>query len=229
MPSPMPKPPAGTPDSAYPLPKLDWFDRVKTNMAAARKSPADIRLIFDGDSITDYWQSKGKGLALWEANYARLGAFDFGISGDRTQHVLWRLAQGQVDGLSPKLIFLMIGTNNIFANTPEEIALGVKTIVAEYRKRCPGAVIVVQALFPRGEAADDPLRARIKATNKLIAPLADGKSVLYLDFSDNFLKPDGSLSSEIMPDFLHPSPKGYEIWAAAIQPVIQKYLPSVTE
>jgi len=223
MPSPIPTPPSGIPETAYPLPRLDWFERVRTNIASAHQKPEDIHLVFDGDSITDYWRTKGQ--AIWTERYAPLGAFDFGISGDKTQHVLYRLAQGQADGLKPKLIVLMIGTNNIFNNSPEEIAAGVRAIVADYQKRCPEAVVLLQAIFPRGEKAEDPLRAKIKTANQLIAPLGDGEKVIYLDFADKFLEPDGKLSPRIMPDFLHPSAEGYEIWARAIQPVIEKYFP----
>ncbi|MEI8340892.1 MAG: GDSL-type esterase/lipase family protein, partial [Verrucomicrobiota bacterium] len=107
----------------------------------------------------------------------------------------------------------------------EQIAEGVTAIVGGYRKRCPEAVILLQAIFPRGKAATDPARAKIKAINQLLAKLDDGKQVVFIDFGDKFLSADGTLSPDIMPDFLHPSAKGYEIWAEAIQPVIDKYFP----
>ena len=160
---------------------------------------------------------------MWTERYDKLGAFDFAIAGDRTQHLLWRLAQGQVKGIHPKLIAIMIGTNNMWDNSPEEIADGVKAIVADYQKRCPGAAILLQAIFPRGELPTDPVRAKIKATNEIISKLGDGKKVIYVDFGDKFLNADGTISNEIMPDFLHPSPKGYQIWADAIQPIIDQY------
>jgi lysophospholipase L1-like esterase len=203
---------------------VDWVQRVFNTNAKAHQQAADIELIFDGDSITDFWQGTGK--EVWAERYGKLHAFDFAISGDRTQHVLWRLAQGQADGIHPKLVVLMIGTNNMGDNSAEEIADGVKAIVAEYQKRCPDAVILLQAIFPRGEKPDHPFRPKIKAVNEIIAKLADGKKVVYLDFSDKFLDAEGTLSREIMPDFLHPSAKGYHIWADAIQPVIDQYVPA---
>jgi len=215
--------PAGANSAAVAAPKVDWFQRIQANNDHAQASASSIKLVFDGDSITDGWQSRGK--EVWGQHYAALGAFDFGISGDRTQHVLWRLANGQVDNLKPSLIALMIGTNNLGSNTNEQIADGVAAIVQDYRKRCPDAVVLLQAIFPRGQKADDPLRARIKAINEIIAKLHDGKKVIYIDFGAKFLSADGTLSPDIMPDFLHPNAKGYQIWADAIQPVIDQYLP----
>ncbi|HTJ78068.1 MAG TPA: GDSL-type esterase/lipase family protein [Rariglobus sp.] len=217
----LPPLPVGANSAAVAAPKLDWVERVKTTNERAHKQADQIQLVFDGDSITDGWQ--GRGREVWAEHYGKLGAFDFGISGDRTEHVLWRLNQGQVEGLNPKLIAVMIGTNNLGRNSNEQIAEGVTAIVKDYQKRCPNAVILLQAIFPRGKMANDPNRARIKAINAIISKLGDGKKVVFIDFGDKFLEPDGSLSPEIMPDFLHPSAKGYEIWANAIQPVIDTY------
>lgn len=219
----LPPLPANTNSATYAAPQLNWVGRVKSTNERASQQAGSIHLIFDGDSITDLWQSRGH--EVWVERYGKLGAFDFGISGDLTQHVLWRLNQGQVTGLNPKLIALMIGTNNLGRNTVEQIAEGVTAVVKDYQKRCPNAVILLQAIFPRGESPTDPNRARIKAINEIISKLGDGKKVVFIDFGDKFLKPDGSISPEIMPDFLHPSPKGYEIWANAIQPVIDTYFP----
>jgi len=215
--------PPGENSAAYPLPKFDWISRVKKNNDDASKVADTIQLVFDGDSITDAWPSKGN--LIWQDRYAKLGAFDFGISGDRTEHLLWRLSQGQMSGIHPKLILLMIGTNNLGKNSNEQIAEGIKAIINQYRRLCPDAVILLQGIFPRAQSATAPLRERIKEINKQISSYADGKTVLFLDFGDKFLEPDGTMSPEIMPDFLHPSTKGYQIWADAIQPVIDQYFP----
>ena len=215
--------PVGANPAAFAAPKLDWVQRVKSTDDRAQAAASSIRLVFDGDSITDGWQGKGK--EVWAQRYAHLGAFDFGIAGDRTQHLLWRLSTGQVDNLKPVLIALMIGTNNLSGNTDEQIAEGVAAIVQDYRTRCPDAVVLLQAIFPRGQHADDPSRARIKTINQIIAKLHDGKKVIFVDFGEKFLSADGSISPEIMPDFLHPSAKGYQIWADAIQPVIDQNFP----
>jgi len=222
MPAELPSVPPGEDSATYPMPRLDWVQRVKNNNEKAQAQASAIQLVFDGDSITDAWQSKGR--EIWDARYARFNAFDFGISGDRTEHLLWRLSQGQVADLHPKLIALMIGTNNMGANTVEQIAGGVQAVVADYRQRCPDAVILLQAIFPRGHEATDPVRTKIKAVNQIISKLDDGHKVIYVDFGDKFLEADGTLSPEIMPDFLHPNAKGYQIWAEAIQPFIDKYL-----
>jgi N-acetylglucosamine-6-sulfatase len=184
---------------------------------------AAIDLIFDGDSITDYWT--GKGRATWESHYAKLNAFDFGISGDKTENILWRLQNGQVGNLHPKLVAIMIGTNEIGLPTAQ-LADGIKAVVADYRKCCPGAVILVQGIFPRGHLPTDPVRAQVKAVNQVISQFADGKNVIYIDFGDKFLEPDGTISADTMSDFLHPTAKGYQIWADAIQPIIDKYFPA---
>jgi len=224
--TPMPELPAelppGTNPAIYPEGKFDWFLRVKTNIENGKKAAVDCQVIFDGDSITDFWPKTGK--EIWAQDYAKYNAFDFAIAGDQTQHLLWRLSQGQAEGMHPKLIVLLIGTNNMPYNTPDQIAEGVKTIIAAYQQRCPGAVILLQGIFPHGEKPDDPIRAKIKQTNEILAKFGDGKQVLYLDFGDKFLQPDGTITREIMPDFTHPSAKGYQIWADAIQPIIDQYL-----
>jgi lysophospholipase L1-like esterase len=213
--------PDGANSAVIPVPRLEWFNHFQKNLDAAKRTPK-IDLIFDGDSITDFWMTTGA--ETWKARYGDLHAFDFGIAGDQTQHLLWRLQNGQVDELHPKLIVLLIGTNNAF-NTPEQTAEGIKAIIAEYQKRCPEAAILLQGIFPRSAHPTDSIRAKIKSINRIIASFADGKKILYLDFGDKFLQPDGTLNMEIMRDYLHPTAKGYEIWADAIQPVIDRFFP----
>ncbi|XHR28213.1 MAG: GDSL-type esterase/lipase family protein [Chthoniobacteraceae bacterium] len=224
MPSPLPALAQGANPAAVPFPRMDWFQRIINTNAKAQASAGQIELIFDGDSITDNWRGPGK--EVWQKYYGNRNAFDFGIGGDRTEHVLWRLSQGQVNNLHPKLVALMIGTNNTGGNSAEQIAEGIKAIVTDYQKRCPETVILLQAVFPRGEKADNPVRAKIKQINEIISSLGDGKKVIYVDFGDKFLQPDGTLSRDIMPDFLHPNAAGYEIWANAIAPIVEKYVPA---
>ena len=220
---PVPPLPAGANPAAYAAPREDWFLRVQANFEKTKGHKYD--LLFDGDSITDFWQTKGK--EVWEQHYAKLNSVDFGISGDRTENVLWRLQQGQVDGMDPKLIVLMIGTNNIPArNSVDQIADGIKAIVTEYLQRCPHSHLLLLGIFPRAKAATDPLRVTISAINSKIAALDDGQRVTYLDIGKKFLQPDGTLTPDIMADLLHPTPKGYGIWADAIQPVVDKYCPA---
>ncbi len=225
MPKTLPVVPQGATTSTFPAPRVEWVSRVAGNNAKAAEVKSSINLIFDGDSITDGWQRGGQ--EVWAQRYGKLGAFDFGISGDRTEHLLWRLYSGQVDNLKPKLVAIMIGTNNLGNNqSVEDTIAGVKAVVADYRKRLPDAVILLQGVFPRGASPQDPFRAKIKAVNQEIAKFADGDKVIYVDFGDKFLEPDGSLSPKIMPDALHPNAAGYQIWADAIQPIIDKYFPA---
>jgi lysophospholipase L1-like esterase len=220
---PQPTPPPGTNPALFPLPRLDWVGRFLSNLDRTRGKQID--LIFDGDSITDYWQGTGK--EIWAQHYGALKAADFGISGDQVQHVLWRIENGQLEGLNPRLVVLLIGSNNMPGNgcSALQTAEGIKLLVAEYEKRCPTAHILLLGIFPRAESSADPLRAKIIATNRQIAALDDGKRVTFLDFGAKLLQPDGTLSREMMPDFLHPSAKGYEIWADTIQPIVDKYCP----
>lgn len=222
---PLPTPPPGVPPQAFAVPRLDWIDVAMSNNAGAQRAANPIRVIFDGDSITAGWTSTGK--KIWTERLVPLGAFTFGIGGERTQFLLWRLAHGQLDNLQPKVVVLMIGTNNL-ANR-ESVSgtfAGIKAIVDEYRKRCPDAVILLHAILPRGHKPDDPLRAVIKEENQKIATLVEGEKVIFVNLSDKFLQPDGSINKEIMPDSIHPSERGYAIWADALQPYLEKYLKS---
>lgn len=114
----------------------------------------------------------------------------------------------------------MIGTNNLSANSNEEIAEGIKAVVAEFHKQHPNAKVLLLGVFPRAEKPDNPLRGRIKKINEIVSKMDDGKKIKYLDIGEKFLQPDGSLSKTIMPDFLHLSKKGYGIWAEAVKPTL---------
>jgi lysophospholipase L1-like esterase len=196
----------------------------------------EAELVFLGDSITHGWESKGK--EVWDKYWAPLKAANFGIGGDRTEHVLWRMEHGNFDGLKPKEIVLMIGTNNtghqgrpmkeigdaIYQSSAQQTAEGVKMIVTKLKEKCPGAKILLLAIFPRGEKPDDKMRVQNEETNAIIKNLADNKTVFFMDIGPKFLAADGTLSKEIMPDLLHPNAKGYEIWAEAIAPKVKELL-----
>jgi lysophospholipase L1-like esterase len=174
----------------------------------------DIDLVFLGDSITDGWRGGGK--AVWAENFAPLKAANFGIGGDRTQHVLWRIQNGELDGYKAKAVVMMIGTNNLGPNTNEEIADGITVLVKEIQKRQPQARLLLLGIFPRSAKPTDGSRQRIKDINATIAKMDDGQKVFYMDIGEKFLDADGTLPKEIMPDALHPNAKGYQIWADAI-------------
>lgn len=204
-----------------PAPRLEWLQRVQKSIDMTKGKKYDF--ILEGDSITDGWQGKGK--ALYDQLVAKYHAFDFGISGDRTENVLWRVEQGQLDGQDPKLVMLMIGTNNLGNCKNEQIAAGVNAVLDTYEKHCPSAHILLLGIFPRGHLANDPNRPRITAINEQLAHRPDqDPRVTYLDIGAKFLADDGTLTPEIMPDFLHPSAAGYQIWLDAVQPVLDQYL-----
>ncbi|MDB6004550.1 MAG: hypothetical protein JWR15_1537 [Prosthecobacter sp.] len=182
------------------------------------------QLVFLGDSITAGWAGNGKD--VWAKSFGPYTPANFGIGGDRTQHVLWRIQNGELDGgIKPKAIVLMIGTNNSGSDSAEGIAKGVTAIVKTIREKQPQAKILLLAVFPRGEkASPNPGRDKLKQVNDIISKLDDGKNVFFLDIAGKFLQPDGSLTKEIMPDFLHLSPAGYQIWADAISPKLAELM-----
>lgn len=187
------------------------------------KSMNPPELVFIGDSITQGWEGAGKD--VWKKFYANRNAVNRGIGGDETQHVLWRLDHGNIDGISPKLAVVMIGTNNAAnGQRPAEIAEGVKAIVDELRTKLPQTKVLLLAIFPRGADNQDHLRQVNMKANEIISKLADGQNVFYLDIGQKFLAADGTLSKDIMPDLLHPDAKGYEIWAEAIEPTVAKLM-----
>ncbi len=210
---PIPPPPPGTPPALYPAPRLDWwFNRFEDNINKLKDGPYEM--IWDGDSITDNWQNPGKD--VWAAHFGKIKVADFAIGGDQVQHVLWRVQHGQLDGQDPKLVMLMIGTNNL-GQDPQSV---------ENEKRCPHAQILLLAIFPRSPKPTDPARDWIAKVNAIISGYVSDPRVTYLDFGAQFLHPDGTLTPDMMGDFLHPGPKGYEIWANAITPEVQKYFPA---
>lgn len=199
----------------------NWLARHEGFVEQAKSGGID--LLFMGDSITDNWRKPGK--AVWEKYYGQRHAANFGIGGDRTQHVLWRIENGELDGIDPKVIVLMIGTNNSGSDSPDEISEGVEKIVAVTREKCPESKILLLAIFPRNRATDKPeVMDTIHKVNERIAKLSHGKRVTFLDINHVFLGPDGKVPIEIMPDFLHPNEHGYQLWADAMEPTLAKML-----
>ncbi|HEY3324083.1 MAG TPA: platelet-activating factor acetylhydrolase IB subunit [Planctomycetota bacterium] len=201
-----------------------WMPRHEQKLAEVKKLQGKVDLLWIGDSITHGWENTGK--SVWDESYAKRNAFNIGFSGDRTEQVLWRLQNGEVEGIAPKLIVMMIGTNNAGhrKEKSEETAAGIKAILEELGKRLPQSKVLLLAIFPRGAKTEDALRKLNDETNKLIAPYADNKRVFFLDINAKFLQPDGTLTKDIMPDLLHPNPKGYKIWAEAVEPTIEKLM-----
>ena len=204
-----------------------WMPRHEARLAAVKalrdagKSP---RVVFIGDSITEWWERAGQ--PVWAEHYAGLDALNLGFAGDKTDQVLWRLQQGEVNGLAPRVAVLMIGTNNTGdrRDDPAATALGVRRVIEELQQRLPTTTVLLLAIFPRGATADDSLRAINTRINTRLSALADGKRVHFLDVGPALTNADGSVSPEVMPDQLHLSERGYRLWAQAMQPTLTRLL-----
>lgn len=223
-----------TNDAVIPAPKdRDWWlprhDSVKQRLA---DGGADLLMI--GDSITHRWEDNGK--VVWEQHYAPRNAVNMGFSGDRTQNVLWRLDNGELDGVDPKLIVIMIGTNNSNGDdhSAAEIADGIIAVCNRVRVKLPQSRILLLAIFPRGNAVqrasseafakpNDQWRKNDEAS-RLAATIADDEKIFFLDIGAAFLAPGGELSRDMMPDFLHLSEEGYKAWALAMEPTIARLM-----
>ncbi|MBC8356483.1 MAG: GDSL family lipase [Planctomycetes bacterium] len=201
-------------DAIKPVPRAGGWMKRHEGMNL-RVKDGNVDLVFIGDSITQGWEGRGK--AVWQKFYGERNAVNLGIGGDRTQHVIWRLDNGNLYNISPKLAVIMIGTNNSGSNTPEQIAEGITVIVDQLKKKTPKTKILLLAVFPRGESPTDPRRQVNEKTNAIASKLADDKNVFYLDIGKSFLQDDGTLTREIMPDLLHLSEQGYTIWAKSIE------------
>jgi beta-glucosidase len=209
-------------DAIVPVPREGgWMTRHESFNKRVAEGYAD--LLFIGDSITQGWEGAG-GKPVWEKFYGKRNAVNLGIGGDRTQHVLWRLDNGNIAGIKPKLAILMIGTNNSGTNTSEQIAAGVRAIVEKLRTKLPETKVLVLAIFPRGANKDDAKRKVTEGANEIIKGLADDKMVHYLDIGPKFLAEDGTLSKEVMPDLLHLNEKSYTIWAESIEPKVKELM-----
>ncbi|MEX0937476.1 MAG: platelet-activating factor acetylhydrolase IB subunit [Pirellulales bacterium] len=210
-------------DAVTPVPREGgWMQRHERMNERVKQGNVDLVMI--GDSITEGWE--GAGREVWEKHYSERSAVNLGISGDRTQHVLWRLENGNIEGISPKLAVLMIGTNNSGDNTPQEIADGVTAIVKKIREKLPETKILLLGIFPRGANEQDQRRQMNAKTNEMVAKLADDEHVYYLDIGEKFVQDDQqrTLPREIMPDLLHLSPQGYTIWAESVEPTVARLM-----
>ena len=205
----------------------NWMERHLKFVAQAKEGGIDV--LFMGDSITDFWRNRGSN--VWNKYYAPMHAANFGISGDRTQHVLWRIENGELDGIKPKVAVLLIGTNNTgkehdgttIRNTVPETIEGVQAVVAAIRAKLPDTKILLLGIFPRG-TLDNPQRAEVALINTVISKLDDGDKVRFLDIGSKFLEADGTLPQSVMPDLLHPNEHGYQLWADAMNPTLDEMM-----
>ncbi len=198
-----------------------WMPRHEEKLAQRSKA---TELLMIGDSITHNWEKDGE--PVWQKYFSTYQVINMGFGGDRTENVLWRLDHGAVDGIQPKLAVIMIGTNNTGArmDPPQEIYEGIEAIVERLQQKLPNTHIALFAIFPRGENDDDALRQNNQAVNAMLPELAKRKNVEFVDINRQFLKSDGTLSHDIMPDLLHPNAEGYEIWAKKLKTLFNTYL-----
>jgi lysophospholipase L1-like esterase len=189
----------------------------------AKDNPGTCDIEFIGDSITQGWEGAGKN--IWQQYYGQRKVINMGVSGDRTQHVLWRFEHGQLDGIKAKVAVVMIGTNNSNnQDNPEaEILEGVNAIVQQIRTRQPETKIILHGIFPRGQTFSTQ-RGKILQVNQALARLDDGKNIFYVDFGSQLIENDGSIAKSMMRDYLHPGEAGYKIWADAIEPKLKELL-----
>jgi lysophospholipase L1-like esterase len=203
-------------DEPAPRPDQGWQNRQKLLNQRVAEVGTKALIIFIGDSITQGWEGAGKD--VWAHYYAGRNAVNLGIGGDRTQHVLWRLDHGNIDGLKPKAAVVMIGTNNSNGedNTPGQIVEGVRAIVQKLRDKLPETKVLLVAIFPRNENFS-PQRGKILQVNQVLRKLADNRDIFWVDFGHRFVNEEGLIPAALMPDYLHLTQRGYEIWAESME------------
>jgi lysophospholipase L1-like esterase len=204
----------------------DWAERHAACVALMKSRQPEIVML--GDSITHFWGGepvggRRTGVEVWDRFFANRSVVNLGFGWDRTENVLWRLTHGELDHAKPKVVVVMIGTNDMDLNTPDEIAAGISAICDELHRRAPAAHILLLGIFPRG-AKPDATRQKVAAVNERIAKLDGRNGVTYLDVGKSFLEADGSISAEVMYDYLHPTVKGYALWVAAMEPTLKRLL-----
>lgn len=217
-----------------PSPRTDQNSKTAHDQLVQKTKQGRIDIYFEGDSITRRWGTSDEQykhfLANWKENFHGWNAGNFGWGADRTQNILWRLNNGELDNVNPKVIVLLAGTNNVGNQSPKEgdtravdIPLGIKAIIDTFRLKAPKATIIVMGIFPRNDNME--VMPIINSINTSIAKFADGKKVRYLNINDKMADKDGKLLEGItVSDKLHLDVKGYQVWADALKPILRKLL-----
>ncbi len=202
-----------------------WLRRHTEKLTEKSKIASPIDLIFIGDSIVHAWELEGK--AAWQSYFGHLSTLNLGYAGDRTEHALWRIENGELDNVSANFVVLLIGTNNAGHrhDSPEDIASGVRLLVRLIRDKLPKCKVVLTAIFPRSRNKHKRMRKTVDITNDIIQAFADDNSIIWFDINNHFLDAEGVLHEAVMPDLLHPNALQYEIWGE----MLEKALRSLTK
>ena len=217
-----------------PVPRSDRNSQIAHEQLLAKAKQGRIDIYFEGDSITRRWGATDYPQLLenWKSNFFGWNAADFGWGADRVEHILWRLGNGELDGVNPKVIVLLAGTNNVGDRAPaagveataEDVTRGLQAILRVMQSKAPDAVIILMGIFPRNDNMDVmPVIDRINAN---LATMADGRKIRYLNINDKLADREGKLYEGMMNanDKLHPALKGYQVWADALKPLFTELL-----
>lgn len=195
----------------------DWWQlRHQQKIAERQAMNNKVDLLFLGDSITHAWETEGE--QAWQQYFASENALNLGYAGDRTEHMLWRIQQGEINELSPKWVVLLAGTNNAGHrhDSPEDISAGIGLILKEIKRRLPASKIVLMAIFPRSRDPKKRMRIKIDQANSILQGLTDKKTIFWLNINQQFLTNEGVLLESVMPDLLHPNAAQYKTWAKSL-------------
>lgn len=197
----------------------EWLIQHERQLRAPRR--AEAKLVFVGDSITAGW----RGAPAYRDAFSRYVPLNLGIAGDHTQNVLWRIQQGALDGVSPQVVVVMIGVNNLGGGfTPEATVGGVQAVVSAVQERLPGSRILLLGILPARHRPSEGLRSKIAEANRLLAAAGWPGLVEFRDVGAVFLDPEGTISKTVMRDFLHPTPEGYQLLSASVEPLLSQLL-----
>lgn len=202
----------------YPWMSIErWYRMHSEDVGVAAQGQAE--LLFIGDSITEGWPEH-----LMEQYFAAYKPANFGIGGDQTDNLLWRLQNGSVGQLQPRVVSLLIGVNNfgLRGDAPSDVVMGIQAVTAELQSAFPQSHIILHGIFPYRESADSPERTWVRAVNSEISALAAAPNIHFIDIGPQLVKPNGQIAEEIMPDFLHLSEQGYQIWADELMPLVAR-------
>ncbi len=219
------------------VPRTDANSKLAHEQMLENLKKGRIDVYFAGDSITRRWRATDypQFLANWNENFFGWNAANFGWGGDTVQNILWRLQHGELDGVHPKVIVLLAGTNNV-GNTAasdvkiSDIARGIQALLDTMREKAPQATIIVMGILPRNDGANPTaVIPSINKINESIAKFADGKTIRYLNINDKLADDDGKLFDGMTGDRLHLSLKGYQVWADALKPLFAELLGPAAE